>query len=654
MALDQVENFVEVNVAGDHSDTETTISLQTGEASNLPDPANGEYNLVWFNSTNFSRPSDDDEVEIVRVTARDTNNDTITVQRGQENTTAVAHDTSNSDYVMILAYTAKTVEDIDAANFSTNSVTIAGNNVTLGSSTAVDHSDLSNIGASDHHTKYTDENAQDAFGSMLTGQQSLINVTYDDANNEVDFVVQEANIDHDSLSGFVSNEHINHSNVSISAGTHLTGGGNITASRTLNVDETGIEADNLAGNNGTNGQFLQTDGSNLTFADVTTFSGNYNDLTNVPELPEGLSLNEYRAWQNKVASNIAENDFENGLDALNYPDGFYDIFVDQSKIASTTGDLNVSTGTNGLVSLTGEGTVQEFDSFEDGDFTNNPSWNELNSNGTATVQSSVVKNGSFSLELSTNGSGEETLQIDRNGSDSISNGDIYQGWFYVDSNERAEFALSNTSGDIFGSGAVNIFADLRSGETSIKGGYENDTGGIGSLTLESSANLDVWYKFEIEIIDTSGQVEFRLYDSSETLINSATASDWQGETNLRYVILSNRDFGSGTVYFDDISYSEELNQIIGTSGTLTSTAFNLGYQATKWTPTADYQLNGQNIDYFELQEGDGTTIAQISESQIGDTIDISTTATSYQLEISLSGDGTDTPQINKYENGLDD
>ena len=42
-------------------------------------------------------------------------------------------------------------------------------------------------------------------------------------------------IDHDSLSGFVSNEHIDHSTVSISAGSGLTGGGDITTSRTLNV-----------------------------------------------------------------------------------------------------------------------------------------------------------------------------------------------------------------------------------------------------------------------------------------------------------------------------------------------------------------------------------------------------------------------------------
>lgn len=42
-------------------------------------------------------------------------------------------------------------------------------------------------------------------------------------------------ISHDSLSGFVSNEHINHSTVSISAGAGLTGGGDITSSKTINV-----------------------------------------------------------------------------------------------------------------------------------------------------------------------------------------------------------------------------------------------------------------------------------------------------------------------------------------------------------------------------------------------------------------------------------
>lgn len=46
----------------------------------------------------------------------------------------------------------------------------------------------------------------------------------------------EAALSHDNLVGFVSNEHIDHSLVSIIAGTGLTGGGTIAASRSLSLD----------------------------------------------------------------------------------------------------------------------------------------------------------------------------------------------------------------------------------------------------------------------------------------------------------------------------------------------------------------------------------------------------------------------------------
>ena len=49
------------------------------------------------------------------------------------------------------------------------------------------------------------------------------------------FQAVESEIQHDSLDGFVANEHINHSGVTLTAGTGLTGGGDITTSRTFNV-----------------------------------------------------------------------------------------------------------------------------------------------------------------------------------------------------------------------------------------------------------------------------------------------------------------------------------------------------------------------------------------------------------------------------------
>lgn len=47
-------------------------------------------------------------------------------------------------------------------------------------------------------------------------------------------------IDHDTLANFVANEHIDHSAVSISAGTGLSGGGDLTATRTLALANTAV------------------------------------------------------------------------------------------------------------------------------------------------------------------------------------------------------------------------------------------------------------------------------------------------------------------------------------------------------------------------------------------------------------------------------
>lgn len=76
---------------------------------------------------------------------------------------------------------------------------------------------------------YNDELAQDAFGAMLTGTQTRITVTYDDLNNEVDFVVDDnlANYDN-TASGFITDSTTTLSLLS-TVGTITTGVWNGTA-----------------------------------------------------------------------------------------------------------------------------------------------------------------------------------------------------------------------------------------------------------------------------------------------------------------------------------------------------------------------------------------------------------------------------------------
>ena len=63
-------------------------------------------------------------------------------------------------------------------------------------------------------------------GFVIGGTASAPTITVNSVDSE---------IVHDNLSGFVANEHIDHSGVSITAGSGLTGGGTIAATRTINV-----------------------------------------------------------------------------------------------------------------------------------------------------------------------------------------------------------------------------------------------------------------------------------------------------------------------------------------------------------------------------------------------------------------------------------
>lgn len=63
-----------------------------------------------------------------------------------------------------------------------------------------------------------------------------VTVTLDAGDNDIDIDIVEANIDHDALFNFIADEHIAHSGVVLTAGAGLAGGGDITTSRTFDVD----------------------------------------------------------------------------------------------------------------------------------------------------------------------------------------------------------------------------------------------------------------------------------------------------------------------------------------------------------------------------------------------------------------------------------
>src|SRR5580698_687308 len=109
--LDAVANFIKLAVSGTYDLNATSIVLASG-GSKLPA---APFNMTWWNSSDFPDPSNDPNVEIVRVT--NVSGNTLTVTRGQEGIAASTKNLSSKTYSLMLGITAKMIGDI-AANLT--------------------------------------------------------------------------------------------------------------------------------------------------------------------------------------------------------------------------------------------------------------------------------------------------------------------------------------------------------------------------------------------------------------------------------------------------------------------------------------------------------------------------------------------------------
>ena len=156
---------------------------------------------------------------------------------------------SNSSSAFLTAHPS-----ISAASSSDNSGRTYIQDITLDSNGHVTGLVTATETVTDTDTQLSAEEVQDIAGPLVAtgGTKTGIAVTYDDANGNMDFVV-----DHDAASNFVANEHVDHTAVTLTAGNGLSGGGDISSNRSFTVAAgSGIVSDS-------DGIHAQVSGANL-------------------------------------------------------------------------------------------------------------------------------------------------------------------------------------------------------------------------------------------------------------------------------------------------------------------------------------------------------------------------------------------------------
>lgn len=131
------------------------------------------------------------------------------------NQPAITSVDGSADFLLIWDATDSLLKKVNRSNFVTGLGTMSSFNVTDGTTS---------VAVSESETVTFADGTGAEFVVTNVGGQPTVTV------NSVD-----SEIVHDNLSGFVANEHIDHSTVSVTAGSGLVGGGDLTATRTFDI-----------------------------------------------------------------------------------------------------------------------------------------------------------------------------------------------------------------------------------------------------------------------------------------------------------------------------------------------------------------------------------------------------------------------------------
>jgi hypothetical protein len=317
MDFKQSNDIIDVNNINLYSDADSTNGIKIdGDASKIENVnSNRQFNIIHNGAQEFELGNrNDGPIFLTTNNSSSTKVDRLKISGGSDTATIdVAQselrfpDITGQPKFNTHDHSEGGMTAIPNAGLSNSQVTFAGQTASLGGSVSIATTNLSDQNISTPSAGQTI--LYDATNSEFVNAEITAGTALGKSTGDGSFTlnVQEGSINHDNLSGFVSNEHIDHSSVTVTGTGALTGGGDLTASRTIDVATDGIGTDeldesanfNFSGDVEVTGTF-GGNGSQLTFTDnyggdVQAVANNYthSDGRTVMEIKPGNSTNSY-------------------------------------------------------------------------------------------------------------------------------------------------------------------------------------------------------------------------------------------------------------------------------------------------------------------------------------------------------------------------
>ena len=477
----------------------------------------------------------------------------------------------------------------------------------------------------------------------------------------------DANIDHNSLNNFVSNEHIDHSNVSIFAGTGLSGSGNITTDITISLDANIGTLNNVNTDTFTAGQLLIYDNTNSEFVNSTLTAGTGIDITN-SDGSISISTDDANIDHNSLNNYTADEHFvKSDIYKLYQPDGTNPfVYTDDGGTLHIDGDI-VQNGD------TYKTHVEELYSEKDLIITRDGATAGL-STGEISGLNVKLYDGTNDLLFGTDQSGYfkvgklESLQILATREDSPNNTSIP---FWNDTEKRFD-----TSSDLVWDGNLKVSGNAVATESWVTSNFNNyshpshpgddasvDTGTLSGATVISDLDFNVTTDSEGHVTDanatfatrnlTLGDLGYTGDSDANNYGDSDVDAHLSGGTGISYSsgTITNNDTGSDAVSSHETTYNH--------NNFLTSVSYNDlgGTPSDRITAGDNLSWDGETLNVVDVVSEisvleDGTTISNdvtgINFTALGDaavsvtsdTDGVATVEFSVAASIDVSEEGT--------------